>query len=47
MSVCVHLQVVVVSLASAVKLLGRGLVQVENGAQVAEEPRLGDHKLLT
>lgn len=36
--VCVYLQVVVVSLAAAVELLGDALVQVENRAEITEKP---------
>lgn len=43
----VYLQVVVVSPAAAVELLGGVLVHVENGADVTEIPRFGDDKLLT
>lgn len=45
--VCVYLQVVVVLLAAAVKLFSCALVQVENGAQVAEKSWFRDHKFLT
>lgn len=41
-----YLEVVVVLLAAAVHLLGCPLTQVENTAEVTEETRFGDHKLL-
>lgn len=44
--VCVYLQVIVVFPAAAVRFLGSALVQVEHGAEITEEPKFRNHKLL-